>query len=90
MEKILVTKLEEFLFEVKVGEGAEATTHKVFVPKGYLESFGIAQDKAEEVVRKSFEFLLKRESKGSILKEFELPLIQKYFPEYETGLPNIL
>jgi hypothetical protein len=44
----------------------------------------------EELVRRSFEFLLQRESKESILREFELSVIQRYFPDYDlamTGSP---
>jgi hypothetical protein len=40
----------------------------------------------ERLVRRSFEFLLAREPKESILKESELPLIQKYFSEYKTEI----
>ena len=36
----------------------------------------------EDLVRKSFEFLLERESKNQILRQFELPVISKYFPNY--------
>jgi hypothetical protein len=38
---------------------------------------------AEELVRDSFAFLLGRESKEAILREFDLSVIQRYFPEYE-------
>ncbi len=44
----------------------------------------------EELVRHSFEFLLQRESKESILREFDLSVIQRYFPDYDqamTGSP---
>jgi hypothetical protein len=37
----------------------------------------------EDLVRRSFDFLLLRESPDSILPTFELPLIGRYFPEYE-------
>ncbi|HDZ54565.1 MAG TPA: hypothetical protein ENI19_03855 [Candidatus Nealsonbacteria bacterium] len=40
----------------------------------------------EELVRKSFEFLLEREPKESILREFNLNVISKYFPEYEKEI----
>jgi hypothetical protein len=39
----------------------------------------------EELVRDSFAFLLERESKESILKEFDLAVIQRYFPDYDGG-----
>ena len=44
----------------------------------------------DELVRRSFAFLLEREGPGAILPEFNLPLITRYFPDYEqtirTGL----
>ena len=40
----------------------------------------------EELIKKSFEFLLEREPKESILREFELPLIQQYFPKYGESM----
>ena len=54
-----------------------------------LQRWGRGQT-PEELVRRSFEFLLQRESKESILREFELSVIQRYFPEYDeamTGSP---
>jgi hypothetical protein len=33
-------------------------------------------------VQSSFEFLLEREPPSSILKTFELSVIERYFPEY--------
>jgi hypothetical protein len=36
-----------------------------------------------DLVRRSFDFLLARESKESILRSFDLPVIGRYFPEYE-------
>jgi len=40
------------------------------------------------LVRRSFEFLLAREPKESILKKFDLALIQKYFLEYENTISS--
>jgi hypothetical protein len=40
---------------------------------------------AEQLVRDSFEFLLQRESKESILAQFELAVIKRYFPDYDGG-----
>ena len=37
----------------------------------------------EDFVKKSFEFIMARESRDVILKEFDLSSIQQYFPEYE-------
>ena len=40
----------------------------------------------EELVRSSFEFLLEREPRDSILRDFDLPMIGRYFPEYERDI----
>ena len=43
-----------------------------------------------ELITKSFEFLLKRESNQSILKEFNLEVISQYFPEYNDEIKKII
>jgi len=43
-------------------------------------------DHPVDLVRRSFEFLLAREPKESILSSFELPVIARYFPEYEREI----
>ena len=40
----------------------------------------------EELIRKSFQFLLEREPKESILAKFNLKLIKSYFPEFEKEI----
>jgi len=40
----------------------------------------------EELIRKSFEFLLEREPKESIFSKFNLQIINNYFPEYEKRI----
>jgi len=37
----------------------------------------------EDLVSRSFDFLLERESPSSILATFELSVITRYFPEYD-------
>jgi hypothetical protein len=44
----------------------------------------------EDFVKKSFEFLLKRADKYSVLKEFNIKQISEYFPEYETEIKKII
>jgi hypothetical protein len=44
----------------------------------------------ERLVRASFAFLLEREPASSILAEFELSDIGRYFPEYWDELPRRL
>ena len=40
----------------------------------------------EELIKKSFEFLLEREPKESILSRFNLRIINQYFPEFEEEI----
>lgn len=44
---------------------------------------GDDQGAVQDLVKRSFEFLLEREPPGSILKSFDLAVIQRYFPEYD-------
>jgi hypothetical protein len=43
----------------------------------------------EELVRRSFEFLLKREPKESVLRRFNIKVISQYFPEYEEEVSSV-
>jgi hypothetical protein len=66
---------------------AESTTsHEVTIPAGCLEKLGLAAVAPERVLEESFRFLLEREPNTSILASFELPVIARYFPEYEKDI----
>ena len=43
-----------------------------------------------ELITKSFEFLLERESNQSILKKFNLEVIGQYFPEYIDEIKKLI
>ncbi len=73
-----------FVFDVEITEDDTQTRHVVEVGKSYYEKLTSGKIPPEDLVRKSFEFLLKREPKESILKEFNITKISYYFPEYET------
>lgn len=70
-------------FRVTVSEGGSRTSHRVTLTAadyGRLTGDACSPD---ELVRRSFQFLLEREPKESILREFDLTVIARYFPEYE-------
>jgi hypothetical protein len=82
---IQVVREKEGVFRVEVREADSATTHRVTVRPAYLQK--LARGGApEELVRRSFEFLLEHEPKESILAEFDLAAIQRYFPDYEQEI----
>ena len=70
-------------FQVTVSEGASKTTHRVTVAQDAYERLTGRGCPPEELVEKSFEFLLEREPKESILREFDITVIARYFPNYE-------
>ena len=81
--KIEVEKVENSKFRVRVSESGSETTHDVTLsPNNYIK-LTAGKVEPEELVRRSFEFLLEREPKESILTRFDLSVIGRYFPEYE-------
>ncbi len=71
--------------EVDVVDLGSTTHHAVEVSTAELERWGRGRS-AEELVRESFRFLLDREPKESILREFKLSVITRYFPDYERAI----
>lgn len=65
-------------------EGATSTTHAVSVTHADLARLAPDAASPEDLVRRSFVFLLRREPKESILRRFDLPVIGRYFPEWEA------
>ena len=69
---------------VTVGDDARATTHEVRVASDVLERLSPGAVEPTALVHASFEFLLEREPRESILRAFDLPVIGRYFPEWEA------
>lgn len=94
MEELSIEEKEErddaWIYEVAVGTEPMVTIHRVTVPKEYSIALTNGKYAPTELVRKSFEFLLAREPREAILQEFELPVIQQYFPEYEEEVREML
>ena len=67
------------------GDGTP-TRHEVTVTTADLSNLAPGAVDPEDLVRRSFEFLLELEPKSSILARFDLPLIGRYFPEYERTI----
>lgn len=76
--------------EVTVADEEAHTNHRVFVSREVYDRLAGAECSPEELVTRSFEFLLEREPKESILREFDLTVISRYFPEYERELQRRL
>jgi hypothetical protein len=71
---------------VRLSDGASATEHTVRVTASDLARLAPNATEPSDLIRHSFEFLLEREPKESILRSFGLPVIGRYFPEYERTI----
>lgn len=71
--------------EVAVDHAGHETRHTVKASTADVARWGRGErdEDVEDLVRRSFAFLLDREPPGSILRRFDLSVIQRYFPEYD-------
>ncbi|MFQ6095587.1 MAG: hypothetical protein ACE5NN_05540 [Candidatus Bathyarchaeia archaeon] len=83
---IKVERKNQNEFLVVVEEGGSMTRHIVTLDDEYYAGLTDKKISKEELVKRSFEFLLAREPKESILSRFNLKVIKRYFPEYEKTI----
>jgi len=81
-----VQKKNENEFTVMVEHEGLKTKHNVTLENDYYRKLTKGKITKEELIKKSFEFLLERESNQSILSSFKLQVISRYFPEYESEI----
>ncbi len=86
MSNVVVESIGSGRYRVAVSEGGTTTTH-IVTASSTLRTVDVAP---EDLVEASFRFLLDRESKESILKEFDLAVIPRYFPEYDSIIGEYL
>jgi hypothetical protein len=88
MAEILIQPTNEapewWEFEVEVKEEKSSTSHTVSMSKEFYSKITGGQPiEPQEVIRKTFMFLLDREAKETILGRFDLSSVSRYFPDYE-------
>lgn len=89
MATIRVVHRSGAVYDVTVEDGRGVSHHEVTVWPSDVERY--APDTApEDLVEASFRFLLEREPKESILRRFELPVIERYFPEYAARIAGMI
>lgn len=84
-----VNMVDANVYEVVV-EGDVETTHRVHMSQEYYRALCGATVTHEYVLVQAFRFLLEHEPNTSILREFDLPEIGRYFPEFEAVLKDRL
>ena len=79
-----------WLLTVGVSERGSATEHRVSLSRDYHVKLTQGCATPEQLAEASFRFLLEREPKESILRSFKMPVIARYFPEYERRIGDYL
>ena len=77
-------------YGVEVEEGNEITGHKVRLNRSFLDDLLLTGVDEELIVRETFDFLLEREPATSILPEFSLEDVSRYFPDFPEELQRRL
>ena len=89
MATIRVTHRTGAIYDVTVDDGRGTTAHEVTVWPSDMAHY--APDATpEELLDASFRFLLEREPKEAILGRFELPTIERYFPDYPALIAGMV
>jgi hypothetical protein len=71
---------------VRIGDGSRnVSEHAVDVTTSDLNRLAPGSS-VEDLLKRSFEFLLEREPPQSILRKFALPDIERYFPDYPKAI----
>ena len=85
---IKISKIAEEIFEVTVSKES-VTNHRVKLSSKVYKDLSDGEISEIDLIKRSFEFLLERESNQSILREFNLEVIENYFPEYPSIFKSI-
>jgi hypothetical protein len=83
---IEIKRKSEQEFVVTIKERGVRTEHVVTLDDEYYQHLTDGEMAREELIEMSFEFLLEREPKESILSRFNLRIINNYFPEFEKEI----
>ena len=78
---------DAWLCRVTVDHSGQRTRHLVTVTRRDVERWarGTDREDIERLVEQSFGFLLEREPPSSILASFDLAVIQRYFPDFDSA-----
>jgi len=88
--RIEVETVSDGEFSVRVIDGDSESSHRVTLNAEHYNRLTRGQIEPQELVKRSFQFLLEREPKESILGQFDVQVIARYFPEYEREIKRRL
>lgn len=76
-------------FRVQITEHGTVSAHEVRLRTADFGVLSGGTMSEEQLLRASFVFLLEREPKESILREFDIMTIARYFPEYPDAMKGL-
>ena len=82
---ILIKKIDSNHFSIKISNNT-ITTHNIILDDDDYFKYSLKKISREKLVEASFKFLLDREPNTSILENFNLKIINNYFPEYNKKI----
>lgn len=85
MATIEVTATSQYSYSVTIKD-TQITTHQVSVQPEYAQQLTNGDVSTQDLVVASIKFLLDHESNTSILRSFDLRVIERYFPDYTKQL----
>jgi hypothetical protein len=96
IDRNLVTSIDVNIEPILLLEDIEAGSIKVWLSNmlklipddAYYQLLTQGKIPKGDLIRKSFQLLLEREAKESILRSFNLQVIKRYFPEYEEEMSS--
>ena len=94
MADLIIRQIEHgkdlWRFHVEVIEGTSRTVHEVTLSEKDHRKLTREKCTPRQCIQAAFEFLLEREDKESILSEFDVSVIQRFFPEFPKALGKFL
>ena len=77
-------------FVVRVSDDEGQTEHQVTLARADWQRLTGQAVQPEALLERTFEFLLRHESKEGILRQFDLMVVARYFPDFEADLKRAL
>ena len=81
---------DPMLFKVTIQDDSGSTQHEVSLSRELWHRLATGTPAPEVLVAAAFRFLLDREGKESILGRFDMAVISRYFPEFESEIAGYL
>jgi len=77
-------------FNVEVIEGTSRTVHEVTLSEADYKKLTRGKFSAKQAIESAFQFLLEHEDKESIMSEFDVSVISRFFPEFPKEISKYL